>query len=130
MDLLANENYSVQSFWDDFFDVSTSKNMALDIIQNKDEFIVKVNLPGYQKKDVKVNVKNNQLTIKAECKEEKKTDDQKIHRSERFIGKIMRTITLPDGYSNDNITAKMENGVLTLKIKKVENNTINNIIIE
>jgi len=46
------------------------------------------------------------------------------------MGKIMRTITLPDGYSNDNITAKMENGVLILRIKKVENKTINNIVIE
>ncbi|MFA7082326.1 MAG: Hsp20/alpha crystallin family protein [Bacteroidales bacterium] len=122
MNFLRTRNYTPGwSLFDEFlngFEANDYRRMALDIIENENEFIIKADLPGFDKKDIKVSVNNNQLTIEAEKKVENKVENETIHKEERFSGKYMRTLSLPENCSADNISAKLENGVLDLIIKK------------
>ncbi len=124
MNLLRTRNYSpAWSLFDELwngFESDNSRRMALDIIEKDNGFIIKADLPGYKKEDVKISVKNNQLTISASKTEEKKVDEGTVHREERYSGSYSRTLTLPNSCLNSDIKAKLDNGVLTLDIKKKE----------
>ncbi|MCK9330414.1 MAG: Hsp20/alpha crystallin family protein [Candidatus Cloacimonetes bacterium] len=119
--------FSGMPLFDDFLDkffnddiVGNAKLMAVDVMETDEEFKIMANLPGIQKKDVKISLKDNQLIIEAEHQE--KVEDKKTNyiRSERYVGKYQRYISLPDNCDVENIKAKMENGVLNLEIKKKE----------
>ncbi len=124
MNFLKTRNYMPSwSLFDELlnsFEADDARRMALDIIENEKEFVIKADLPGFDKKDIKVSVKNNQLTIEAEKTVENKVENGTIHREERFSGKYMRTLSLPENCVSNNISAKLENGVLDLIIRKKE----------
>jgi HSP20 family protein len=124
MNFLKTRNYMPSwSLFDELlnsFEADDARRMALDIIENEKEFVIKADLPGFDKKDIKVSVKNNQLTIEAEKNVENKVESGTIHREERFSGKYMRTLSLPENCVSNNISAKLENGVLDLIIRKKE----------
>lgn len=124
MNYLRTRNYTpAWSLFDELwntFEADNSRKMALDIIENENEFIIKADLPGFDKKDIKVSVKNNQLTIEAEKTEETKVENATMHREERYSGKYVRTLALPDNCVHNDISAKHDNGVLELLIKKKE----------
>lgn len=124
MNFLKTRNYTPSwSLFDELlnsFEADDARRMALDIIENEKEFVIKADLPGFDKKDIKVSIKNNQLTIEAEKQVENKVESGTIHREERFSGKYMRTLSLPENCVSNNISAKLENGVLDLIIRKKE----------
>lgn len=89
----------------------------LDIFKRDDELVVRADLPGLQKKDLRLEVRENALVIEGERKkieEEKKTD---YFRSERIFGSFRRVIPLPEGVDQENIRAEMKNGVLEVCFK-------------
>ncbi len=91
---------------------------VVDINETKDNFVVKVELPGVDKKDVSVNIENGVLTIRGEKKVE--TEDKKCHRVECSYGSFIRSFTLPQSVKADEIEAEYKNGILNLTIPKSE----------
>lgn len=93
---------------------------AVDISETKDEIIVSADLPGLQKDEIKVDVENNVLTFSGERRQEEKTEGSNVHRLERSYGYFSRSFTLPATVRSDAIKAAYKDGVLRLKLPKVE----------
>lgn len=91
-----------------------------DVIENNDEYILKMDIPGVEKKDVKLSYSNGELTISGERKEEKESKDSKYHRIERSYGKYFRSFKLPEKIVDDRISAEFNNGSLKITIPKAE----------
>ncbi len=92
----------------------------VDVHENEKEVWLDIDLPGIDKKDIKVEVKNNTLTVSGERKEEKEQKDTQCFRSERHYGRFERSFSLPDTLDSDKVDAQYKNGVLTLKVPKSE----------
>ena len=95
-------------------------NLALDVAENKDEFLVKASIPGIHPDDLDITYADNVLTIKGETKEEKEIKEDQYHLRERRFGSFARSVTLPNKIQGDAIEARYEAGVLTLRLPKVE----------
>ena len=93
---------------------------ALDIEENNGNLIVKAEIPGMKKDDIKVSVHNNVLSITGERKQEKETKNKTIHRIERSYGRFSRAITLPSEVDEDKVKASYKDGVLNITLPKPE----------
>jgi len=92
----------------------------VDVNETEKSVNIDVELPGIDKKDVKVEVRDNTLTISGERKSEKKTEDENCCIAERHYGKFERTFSLNDTVDASNISAKYKDGVLTIALPKTE----------
>lgn len=92
----------------------------VDIIEEKDKIIVTTDLPGIDKKDVELDLKEDVLEISAKCGKEEEAEKEGYFRKERAYTRFYRAIRLPASVSEENATAKMENGVLTITLQKLE----------
>ena len=93
---------------------------AVDIAEHDDEYLVKVELPGVNKEDVKITLESNILTIRGEKKQEKETKKENYHRIERNYGSFQRSFTLPTVVKSDKIDAVYKDGVLSISLPKAE----------
>jgi len=93
---------------------------ALDLHEDKDNSFVRAELPGMKKEDIEISLHEGVLTLSGERKEEKKQDGAEIHRSERFVGRFQRTLTLPSPVDVDKVKATYEEGILTVTLPKSE----------
>ena len=89
---------------------------SVDISENNEEFMIKAELPGVNKEDVKVAVEDGVVRIQGERKQEKEEKDKKFHRVERSYGSFMRTFRLPDNIDESNVQAQFKDGVLTVRL--------------
>ena len=96
----------------------TSWDLALDVAETEDDFVVKASLPGINPDDLEITYNNNLLTIKGEFRAEEKTENASYLRQERRYGSFCRQIGLPAGINADKVAASFENGVLTLEMPK------------
>ena len=97
----------------------------VDVKENKDGYVLEMDLPGRTEKDVNIELDHNVLSIssrkeekkeeKSERKEEKKDEDSWLIR-ERRISEFSRRFTLPDDVNGDQVAASFKNGVLTVKL--------------
>ena len=89
--------------------------MRTDIRKVGDNYQIEVELPGFSKEDIKINLDNGYLTISArrEHARDEQGDDETIIRSERYFGEISRSYYVGD-VSEDDISAKYNNGILTV----------------
>ena len=116
----------VRSFEDNFTrDRSGPAELAtwapvVDIYETESELVVKADLPGFQDKDIDVRVENNMLTIRGERKFDKDVNEDNYLRVERAYGSFIRSFSLPNTVSSENIRAEYRNGVLTLHMAKLE----------
>ncbi len=94
--------------------------LAVDMVENKDDFVVKASVPGINPDDLEVSYSDDTLTIKGEIKEEKEAKEDQYHLRERRYGSFMRSIVLPTKIKGDAIEASYQNGVLTLRLPKAE----------
>lgn len=99
---------------------SDSNTLALDLMEQDEQYIVKASVPGVKPEDIEITVDDGLLTVKGEIKENKETDEDNYHLRERYTGSFMRRITLPNNIDADKIEATNENGVLTLVLPKAE----------
>ena len=90
-----------------------------DIYEEKDDLVMKAEVPGIDKKDLEITLEGDRLTIKAEKKEETK-EDATHHVRGRYYGQYVRSVTLPYPIKEDKITAELENGVLEVRLPKGE----------
>lgn len=93
---------------------------AVDVIENKNEIIVKASIPGIKPDDIDITLTGDQLTLKGETKSEQKIEEGNYVRQERRFGAFQRTVTLPTSVVSDKAKAEFENGVLTLTLPKSE----------
>jgi HSP20 family protein len=93
---------------------------ALDVYEEKNEIVAKVELPGLEKDDVEVNVTDQALTIRGEKKKEEEIKEENYYRSERSYGSFSRTIDLPKDLDVDKAKASFKNGLLEIRIPKSE----------
>jgi HSP20 family protein len=93
---------------------------ALDVYENKDNFVVKAELPGMKKEDIEVSLHDGSLSISGERKTESKHEEGGVYRAERFFGRFQRTVTLPTAVAADKVKAAYNDGVLTITLPKTE----------
>jgi len=93
---------------------------AADIRETKDSYIVELDLPGMEQKDITVGIEDDVLTVKGErkCEEEKKEGDMSV--SERMFGSFIRSFSLPGTADGDKISAVYKKGELVITIPKKE----------
>src|SRR5688572_27994704 len=92
----------------------------VDITEDDKEFLVKAELPGLKKEDVKVTVEDGVMTISGERKVEMEEKTKKYHRVERTYGKFERSFTLPDNAEGAKVSAEFKDGVLQVRLPKAE----------
>ena len=93
---------------------------ALDVYEQKDNFVVKAELPGMKKEDIQVSLHDGSLSISGERKSETKHEDADVYRAERFFGRFQRAVTLPAPVAPDKVKAQYKDGVLTVTLPKTE----------
>ena len=91
---------------------------ATDLIEGESEFVLKADLPGLAKEDVKIEVVEGVLSISGERKSEHEDRKGGYYRIERASGSFMRSLRLPEGVDAGAITANFENGVLEIHVPK------------
>ena len=119
-----NKGGSLDNFFGDFFDDSFLSPMNMskfnsDIRETENEYLISAELPGIDKKDIKLDYKNNYLVISAKRNEEHDDKKDNYIRKERSYGEFSRSFYF-DNISEDKINAKFENGVLKITLPKVE----------
>jgi len=93
---------------------------ALDVYEDKDNLIVKAELPGMKREEIDISFHDGTLTITGERKYEEKNEDAETYRAERFFGKFHRTLALPKPVQSDKATATYKDGILTVTLPKTE----------
>lgn len=93
---------------------------TVDLYEEKDDIVVKVELPGLEKDNIEVDLTDNRLTIKGEKKKEEEVKKENYYRSERSYGSFIRTLELPRDVQADKIKAAFKNGVLEVRLPKTE----------
>lgn len=91
---------------------------AVDIVEEKDKYIAKAELPGMDQKDVKITLNNNILTIRGERKNEYEEKKEGIHRIERSYGSFCRSFRLESEVDSEKVKADYKDGVLTIDLPK------------
>ena len=89
----------------------------VEAFQRGDKFVVRADLPGMKKDDVKVEVENNTLTISGERTDEREEKREGYYRSERSYGQFYRAIPLPEGVNAEQCDATFKDGVLEVSLK-------------
>jgi len=92
----------------------------VDIEENDQEYVIKAELPGMKKEEVKLKVEGGTLSISGERKAEKEDKDKKYHRLERSYGAFQGSFTLPEGTLSEKISAEFKDGVLLVHLPKDE----------
>lgn len=93
---------------------------AVDIYETNDSFVVSADLPGLNKDEIQIDLKDNTLTLKGEKKFEEKVSEDNYIRVERAYGSFVRSFTLPQNVDPEKIKAKYKEGVLEITIPKKE----------
>lgn len=107
-------------FKDDFFRGKEKLSlMKTDIKELENSFILDIDLPGYNKEDIKIDVTNGYLTINAKTEINNEGKDKYI-RHERFMGECSRSFYIGEDVNIKNIKASFKNGILSLEVPKVD----------
>ena len=107
-------------FRDDFFKGEKNMLMKTDIKETDNSYILDIDLPGYKKEDIKIDITDGYLTINAKTSNEVKDEKKgKYVRRERFSGEATRSFYVGDDVKEDEIKASFKNGILNLEVPKV-----------
>lgn len=108
-------------FRDPFFNEGESKLMKTDIKEKKDKYLIDIDLPGYEKDNIKIEIQDGYLTVHASVNKENDEEEKgKYVRKERYAGECSRSFYIGDNIKEEDIKAKFKNGTLTLEIPKKE----------
>lgn len=108
--------------WDWNLDLATKTvNLPkIDVWEDKDKYVIEAELPGFDKKDIELNITDDVLTIKATRKHEEERKDRNYYYAERSYGEFVRSLRLPPEVDTKDIKAKYNNGVLELTLPKTK----------
>jgi HSP20 family protein len=91
---------------------------AVDIYEDPEKVVLKLEVPGIDQKDLTVNIENDTLTVKGERKFEADEKEQNFQRIERSYGSFIRAFTLPSSVNTEDVAASYNAGVLKLELHK------------
>jgi HSP20 family protein len=124
----------IQKYFDDFpafgFNLSDSFSPKIDISEEKDKINVTAEIPGVKKDNIKITLQDNILMIEGEKKKETEEKEKNFYRSERIFGSFKRSFTLPVDVDSEKVDAKFEDGMLSISLKKLEQKTKSEKVIE
>lgn len=108
-------------FRDPFFSENESKIMRTDIKEKKDKYLIDIDLPGYEKENIKIELEDGYLTVHAnrDTNNEEK-EEGKFVRKERYVGSCSRSFYVGDAVEIEDIKASFKNGTLKIKVPKKE----------
>ena len=92
----------------------------VDIAEDDKQYLIKLELPEVDKKDLNVTVENGVLTVSGERKAETEDKSLKYHRVERVYGSFSRSFTVPQDTDASKVTAEFKDGVLRVQLAKSE----------
>ena len=112
--------------FDPFYELTTelfngfnAAGMKVDVAEKNGDYLVKAELPGVKKDDIRVSIDGAEVTLEAEVKREKEaSQDERVLHAERVYGKVSRSFTLPQEIDEAKAEAKFRDGVLELKLPK------------
>ena len=92
----------------------------VNLHEDKDNVYVTAELPGLKVSEIELSIENGTLSIGGERKVEEKHRDAQAYRTERFVGKFQRLITLPASVDATKVVAQYKDGVLSVTLPKAE----------
>ncbi len=106
--------------FDDGYGERVGWKPAVDMEENQEEYIIKAEIPGIKKEDIKISMADNKVMIGGEITEEKDIQEKNYYLRERARGKFSRGFTLPTPIDSNKSEAVYKDGVLTLRLPKAE----------
>lgn len=104
---------------DDFFPRRESSIMKTDIKEKKDKYIIEIDLPGYEKENINLSLREGYLEVSAKVeKEENNEENERFVQKERFYGHCSRSFFVGEQISEKDIHAEFKNGILKISIPK------------
>ena len=104
--------------------------VPLDVVEEKDEILVRATVPGINPDDLEVQIEEGVLTIRGQTREEHEAKDGNYLLHERRTGTFYRALRLPDTVDTDKAQPRYENGVLTIALPKLETKKTRQLKIE
>lgn len=89
---------------------------AIDVLERDGKLLVRADVPGLSPEDVRLEVRDGQLVLEGERKQEREVEGEGVYRSERTHGRFSRVISLPEGADVEQAQARFENGVLEVEV--------------
>lgn len=110
-----------EMFADPFFTEHESKIMKTDIKEKTDKYLIGIELPGYQKENIKIDVEDGYLTVHAEINSDNEEKEEgKFVRRERYVGSCSRSFYVGNEVKSEDIKASFKNGILKIEVPKKE----------
>lgn len=107
-------------FGDPFFRNHENKIMKTDIKELENKFILDIDLPGYEKENIKMSIEEGYLTISANTSHETEEKQEKYVRKERYSGSCSRSFYVGENVESKDIKANFNNGILKIEIPKID----------
>jgi HSP20 family molecular chaperone IbpA len=120
--LMPRKNYSLfdDLFRDDFFDKKMPTLMKTDIKELKDKYQLEVDLPGYKKENINIELEEGYLRISAKVEEKKDDEESNYLHKERYYGECTRSFYVGEDIKEEEISAEFTDGILKIDIPKKE----------
>ena len=117
---LFDEMFGDEPFFDRGFSKKEANLMKTDVKEKNGNYILEIDVPGYSKDDIKIELENGYLTVTAEKVENKDEEDKKSHyiHKERFYRKCSRSYYAGEDVKEEDIKAAFKNGILTIEFPK------------
>ena len=107
-------------FDDDFFTKKERNLMKTDILEKKYHYEIAMDLPGFNKENIDMSLKNGYLEIHAKIEQNENQEEEKYLRQERFYGECSRSFYVGDRITEEDIQAEFKEGILKVEIPKKE----------
>lgn len=121
---LAKEEEKEKSFF------QSEGELAIDVYETEDEFIIQSTIAGVKAEDLDISVEDDLITIRGSREQQKKEEKGKYLYQECYWGAFSRQVILPEKIDSNRIEAKIKNGVLTLRLPKIQPKKKKKIIIK
>lgn len=123
MSLMEDVESMARQLWESWSPLAGRANFvmpAVDMYEEKDELVVKAELPGMKKADLDISLEGDMLTIKAEKKQDTVAEDATYYTSERHFGEYSRSMLLSSHVNAEQVAATFKNGLLEIRLPKAE----------
>ena len=108
-------------FRDPFFIEHENKIMKTDIREKADKYLIEIDLPGYDKENIKISVEDGYLTVQASMNSnEEEKEKGKFVRRERYVGECSRSFYVGEAVKNEDIKATFKRGTLKIEVPKID----------
>ena len=118
------KRYYIDDFFDDFVPTASKYmqggHMKCDIYEKDGNYTIEMDIPGYDKEDISIEVDNGVLTVSASKSKEDEDEGKNYIRRERYAGTFSRSFTLGSDVDMDNIDAEFVKGMLKITVPKAE----------